>query len=268
MKRRLLSVLFAVLLVLSLCSCSTENSANTTDTTSKNLPELKIGFALYKPFFYLDKSGYYTGIDVEIATEACKRLGYKPVFVETSWEKLDSLLESGKVDCIWGRFIMNDRQDEYHWAGPYLKSPVVICTRTDNSISTLNDLKDMTVATFVNSYTESYFLGETNDDAPDIKALYTYSSLDDAFAAFNKGYADAVAGHKIGMEQYTKANPEDYQYLNFPLYVARLGIAFPLSSDTAITDSLNQIFHEMYGDGFMTSIMEKYELTSDYLVEE
>lgn len=267
MKRRLFSIIITVFLIVVLCSCAGKTDDSQNSDTSNHLPELKIGFALYTPYFYLDESGYYTGIDADIATEACKRMGYKPVFVKSTWEKLDSLLESGKIDCIWGRFVMNGRQDNYVWAGPYLKSPVVICTRADSNLQTLNDLKNMTVATFVNSYTESYFLGETDEEAPDIKALYTYSSLDDAFAAFNKGYVDAVAGHKNGLEQYTNSNPEDYHYMTSPLYVAQLGVAFPPSSDTSTANDLDAVFDAMYDDGFMSGIAKTYKLTSDYLLK-
>ena len=270
MKRRLFSTLLALLLILSLCACADRTSASSTvkeTAAQEDLPELKIGFALYEPFFYLDESGYYTGIDHDIAVEACKRLGRQPVFVETSWEKLDTLLDSGEIDCIWGRFVMNGRNDQYQWAGPYLKSPVVFCTRADETISSLNDLKDMTVATFVNSYTESYFLGNADEDAPDIKALYTYSSLREAFAAFDKGYADAVAGHRKGLEQYTKYNPEAYRYFSSPLYIAKLGVAFGTSYDSAFVDSLNDTLASMYADGFFQKIADSYELSSDYLME-
>lgn len=270
MRKRLFSIFFAVLLTFGLCACSDNTQVDHVDqkdTASNQLPELKIGFALYEPYFYLDESGYYTGIDEEIATEACRRIGYQPVFVKSSWEKLDSLLESEKVDCIWGRFVMNGRTDQYQWAGPYLKSPVVICTRADEPIHTLNDLKNITVATFVNSYTESYFLGKADEDAPDIKALYTYSSLRDAFAAFDKGYADAVAGHKNGLEQYTKKNPEAYRYFQSPLYIAKLGVAFQTSHDPAIVESLNDALETMYTDGFFQEIADSYGLSSDYLME-
>lgn len=270
MKRRLFSIFFAILLIFSLCACADKTTVSDTDNetiASNHLPELKIGFALYEPYFYLDESGYYTGIDHDIATEACKRIGYQPVFVETSWEKLDSLLESEKVDCIWGRFMINGRADQYQWAGPYLKSPVVVCTRADDPVDTLNDLKNMTVATFVNSYTESYFLGNADEDAPDIKALYTYSSLRDAFVAFDKGYADAVAGHKNGLEQYTKKNPEAYRYFQSPLYISKLGVAFRTSQDSAIVDSLNDALEAMYADGFFQELADSYGLSSDYLME-
>ena len=34
----------------------------------------------YEPYSYLDETGEFTGIDVDLAREACRRLGYRPEF--------------------------------------------------------------------------------------------------------------------------------------------------------------------------------------------
>lgn len=49
------------------------------------------------------------GIDVKIAEEAFGQLGYRTVFRKIDWEKKDELVESGKIDCIWGCFSMEGR---------------------------------------------------------------------------------------------------------------------------------------------------------------
>ena len=43
-----------------------------------------------------------TGIDVELATEAFKRMGYQVEVVQINWEKKKELVESGEIDCIMG----------------------------------------------------------------------------------------------------------------------------------------------------------------------
>lgn len=39
------------------------------------------------------------------------------------------MMENGTVDCIWGSFLMNGREDDYTWAGPYLNSRQVVAVR-------------------------------------------------------------------------------------------------------------------------------------------
>ena len=94
----------ALVLCLILCSCGGSKSSS-----DDGLPILTIGSDIYEPYFYVDKQ--YVGIDIDIATEACKRLGYKAVFKQIKWQTKDSYLESGEVDCLWGSFTMNGRED-------------------------------------------------------------------------------------------------------------------------------------------------------------
>ena len=268
MKKRILSIFFTLVLTLLLCACSTSTDiADQSSDSAGTLPRLKIGVASYKPYFYLGKDGNYTGIDKDIATEACERLGYQPVFVETTWNNQDTLLERGDIDCIWGRFSMSGRADVYQWTDPYLHSAIVICVRADSDIHTLKDLAGKTVAVMTNSRVEHYFLQETELTAPAIEKLYTYDSPEYTFAAFNKGYTDAVAGHKAGLKEYTKDKPSLYRFLDEPLYIADLGVAFSKDYDSAFVDQLSQTLKEMNKDGFIPAVIKDYDLDSVNILE-
>ncbi|MFR5846560.1 MAG: transporter substrate-binding domain-containing protein [Oscillospiraceae bacterium] len=52
-----------------------------------SLPHITIGSDTYPPFVYLDNNGDPTGIDVEIAVEAFRRMGYQAVFTTIDWEQ-------------------------------------------------------------------------------------------------------------------------------------------------------------------------------------
>ena len=45
------------------------------------MPELRIGVTVYAPFFYRNADGQFTGVDLELAEEACARLNLRPAFV-------------------------------------------------------------------------------------------------------------------------------------------------------------------------------------------
>ena len=89
-----------------------------------------IGGDNYPPFNYTDENGNLAGIDVEFAREAFHRMGYKPVFVNIDWENKKNLVEQGKIDCIWACFSVTGRENDYHWAGPYMLSRQVIAVKT------------------------------------------------------------------------------------------------------------------------------------------
>ena len=59
-----------------------------------------IGCDDYAPFSYTDENGSATGIDVDLAKEAFRRLGYTCEFKTIDWEKKNRMLENGEIDCI------------------------------------------------------------------------------------------------------------------------------------------------------------------------
>lgn len=90
------------------------------------LPALTVGSDTYPPYVYMDNNGDITGLDVEIAEEAFRRMGYRAEFTTIDWEKKTELVDSGEIDCIWDCFSMEGRENDYQWAGPYLVSRQVV----------------------------------------------------------------------------------------------------------------------------------------------
>ena len=53
-------------------------SCGGTDATDSDLPQILVGSDTYPPYIYLNNDGIPAGIDVEIATEAFRRMGMLP----------------------------------------------------------------------------------------------------------------------------------------------------------------------------------------------
>ena len=101
--------LAACLLTLAMCAallCSCGRTGKTDDYTAA-MPVIVVGSDNYPPFNYMGTDGAPTGIDVELATEAFGRLGYRAKFVTIDWEKKKELVENDTIDCIWGSFSMD-----------------------------------------------------------------------------------------------------------------------------------------------------------------
>ena len=109
------------------------------------LPEIVIGSDNYPPYNYVDTDGNATGIDVELATEAFKRMGYKARFIYIDWEDKKNLLADRTIDCAWGSFSMDGRENEYRWAGPYMISRQVVAVNMESDIYSLEDLEGKSV---------------------------------------------------------------------------------------------------------------------------
>ena len=146
MNKKVIFTLTAVLILFfMISSVSAENmldflnseEANQTNTEDN----LIIGFnAQFPPFGYKDANGEYTGFDIDLAKEVCKRnnwtLKLQPVIDWTS-KKLE--LDSGEIDCIWSEFTIDGRENDYTWSEPYFKNTPYIIVKSNSNINTLDD---------------------------------------------------------------------------------------------------------------------------------
>ena len=62
-------------------------SCGRTDAKNSGLPQIIVGSDTYPPYIYLNNDGVPAGIDVEIATEAFRRMGYTARFESIEWEQ-------------------------------------------------------------------------------------------------------------------------------------------------------------------------------------
>ena len=106
----------------------------------ENLPKIIIGSDEYQPYSYYNVDGAPQGVDVEMAREAFRRMGYAPVFRHVAWEDKDEALADGTVDCLWSGFMMNGCEDKYTWARLNLFSRLVAVVRADSAYADLADL--------------------------------------------------------------------------------------------------------------------------------
>ena len=275
MRKKGALILAVTAMLLLCCSCfgiysvndvskGTMTGKKTKTKVSTMLSELKIGTTVFAPYFYIGEDGKETGIDVDIAKEACKRIGYKPVFKQIIWGEQDKLLDAGAIDCVWCCLSMNGREARYQWAGPYMYSTEAIVVAKDSDIHSLSDLKGKVVGVEVDSKSEYFFL---NDKKMDVKTVSTYSSLEDAFTAFGKGYVDAVSDQTEALQNYTSEHEELYRYIETAVMKARLGVAFKKDNETGISAKLTDALNEMNKDGTMKSIIKKYGLKEENLLE-
>lgn len=259
-----------VLLLTAICvvwGCKVTKSVYN-NSKEENLPELIIGSDIYEPYTYINENGENTGIDVDIAREACRRIGYKPVFKQIMWDNKNEYLSSGEVDCLWGSFTMTGREEQYNWAGPYLYSRQVVVTAKDSGINCLADLEGKRVAVQVTSKPEEELLKRTNPNIPQTEIVYSMSNMKGLYASIRKRYVDAIAGHENALKVFVSSNSEQYRILDEVLGVSELGVAFAKGENDSIVEKLNQALRDMRNDGTITEIVEKYGLDANVVTGE
>lgn len=249
--KRLLAVLLALCGAL-LCGCGQR------ETETEELPVLVIGSDDYEPYFYLDEDGAYAGIDVEIAKAACERLGWTPDFRQIFWQEKDQLLANGEVDCLWGSFSMTGREDRYNWAGPYMYSRQVVIVQADSDIRTLADLNDKRISVQISTKPEELLLTHQVPGVEQVKNVYSLANVNDVFAALDKGYVDACAGHETAYRSFMGGRAGQYRVLDQELLRVGLGVAFYKEDDTGRVEALGDVLRELKEDGTTAGILERY----------
>ena len=237
-----------------------------TDAKNSDLPQILIGSDTYPPYIYLNNDGTPAGIDVEIATEAFRRMGYAARFEVIDWEQKTALVESGAIDCIWGCFSMQGRETLYRWAGPYMVSRQVVAVNADSSIQSLSDLAGKTVMVQSTSKPEDIFLSGSDPRIPQTVEVFSIEDRSVQYAMLACGYVDAIAAHETAILQYMKDSNAAFRILEEPLLVTGLGVAFAKNDSRGLDHQLNNTFAQMREDGTLERIVGKYlEHASQYL---
>ena len=252
-KRKIFTVvLIFSMLMATLAGC--DKADKVSDTTKK--PVIKIGSDNYPPYNFLNEDGIPTGIDVELATEAFRRMGYRTEIVQINWEKKKELVESGKIDCIMGCFSMEGRLNDYRWAGPYIASRQVVAVNENSDIHKLSDLKGKNLAVQSTSKPEGIFLKRTDKRIPKLGNLISLGHMELIYTFLGKGYVDAVAAHEESIVQYMKDYDTSFRILKEPLMVVGIGAAFAKNDDRGICEQMNQRLEEMHKDGTSLKIIK------------
>ncbi len=248
------------LICLALCVAPLSACRKNYDEDEKDMPILKIGCAVYEPYFFIDENGDHAGIDVELAREACRRMGYKAEFVVVDWSEKDDLLRDGAIDCAWSCFSMNDRYDDYDWAGPYASDRQVVAVLASSDIYTFEDLRDASVAVSITSLPASILLSKDDERIPPLKHVYCLEDIMECVSAMKREYVDACAGHEAAVINELDRSSVEYRILEEPLAITQIGVAFYRGKNADMRRDLHITLKKMDFDGYIKSVFESYGL--------
>ena len=219
-----------------------------------------VGFdAEYPPYGYKDEAtGDYTGFDLEMAEELCKRRGWTLVKQPINWDNKDAEIDSGSIDCIWNGMTYTGREEMYTWSEPYVDNSIVIAVNADSDIQTLADLAGKIVITQSES---SAYTALESEELADLRAsfqeLQQNPSYNTCFQDLKAGAVQAIAVD-IGVARYQLSNnPDQFRILDEPISTEQYAIAFKLGNEE-LRDQVMETLNEMVADGTFMEIAEHY----------
>jgi len=281
MMKKFAAMLLTGVIAFSLAACGGSTGATTsTDTAAEETAEAEteataeadaaaatdddttfvVGFdAEYPPYGYLDMAtNDYTGFDLELAEELCKRRGWTLEKKPINWDNKDAEIDSGSIDCIWNGMTYTGREALYTWSDPYVNNSIVMAVMADSDIQTAADLAGKIVITQSDS---SALTALESDELADLRATFAdlqqNPSYNTCFQDMQAGAVDAIAVD-IGVAQYQmRNNPDKFRILEEPIATEQYAIAFKLGNE-ALRDQVQETYDEMLADGTVMEIAQHY----------
>ena len=281
MKKKVMSLVMAGMMVLSLAGCNSKPAETTAATAASSEAESEseaasaeeaseagtdavtaggtftVGFDQdFPPMGFIGNDGEYTGFDLALARETATRLGLDFVPQPIAWDSKDMELDSGNVDCIWNGFTMNGREDNYTWTDAYMNNEQVFVVLADSEIQMVADLAGKVVAVQVDSSAEAAL-----KDDPDLVAtfgtLQTVPDYNTALQDLQMGAVDAVAMDSIVAGFQIEQRGDGFRWLDETLAAEQYGVGFK-KGNTELRDQVQKVLEEMAADGTLAKISEEW----------
>ncbi len=229
------------------------------------------GVTLYDPMNYKDSNGDWTGFDTEFALLVGEKLDMDVEFQEIKWEYKYSELESGSINCIWNGFTANssesdgtERKDLVDFSYSYMKNQQCIVVKSENAdkYNTLENLSGKTAAAEKGSAGEPVADEIVGDNGKVMGA----SAQVDTLTEVKSGAVDFVvmdillAQSLVGQGSYDDLVIADIE-LDSEVY------AIGFKKDSELKDKVNKAMKELYDDGKLEELAEKYGLENSLVLD-
>ena len=215
----------------------------------------------YPPYGFVGDDGNLTGFDIDLATEVAERNGWDLQLEAIDWDAKDALLNQGTINCIWNGFTMEGREGKYAFSKPYMHNEQVVVVKADSGIDSLEALAGKNVMTQVDSAALDVLEDEEGQKALADTfaggAAQTIGDYNNAFMQLESGAVDAVACDLSIADYQMAAKPGVFVKLE-PLSTENYAVGFAKDGDAAMVDAVNKTLKEMYDDGTIAKLCEKW----------
>lgn len=275
---KILSLLLAVVLIMSLAACGKDDNASKTNLTQPsatpssdtNLPEnnepageefttVEAGKlhmsteATFPPYEMIQDDGTFEGIDIEIAQAIAEKLGLELVIDDMDFDSALVAVQNGQSDIAMAGITVNEeRMAVMDFSDTYAKGVQVIIVKEGSAIATVDDLGNAELIGTQRGTTGYIYCSD--DYGEDHVVAYDNGAT--AVQALLNGQVDAVVIDNEPAKAFVAANDGlvilDTEYAN-----EDYAIGFT-KGNTALLNAVNNALAELKADGTFQKIIDKY----------
>ena len=285
MKKKIIAVLVAAGMVVSLAACggssqtatgtaeTVESAAETAESTAAEAAESTAAEAAtadaelvtvtegkltmstnaaFPPYEMTTDSGDLEGIDIEVAGAIAKKLGLELQVDDMDFDAALLAAQQGKSDIVMaGVSVTEERQKVMEFSDSYATGVQVIIVKEDSEIASVEDLDGKMIGTQRGTTGNIYCTDDYGEDH-----ITAYDNGLTAVQALMNGQVDCVVIDQEPAKAFVAANQGlkilDTEYVSEDYAI---GMA---KGNTALQSAVNKALAELQEDGTVQSIVDKY----------
>jgi polar amino acid transport system substrate-binding protein len=261
MRKQTSLVIVALLAVTLLAACGKkEATPQSTAAAPAPAPAAMIVVGLddnFPPMGFRDESNTLVGFDIDLASEAGKRLGAEVSFKPIDWNAKEAELSSKRVDVLWNGLTITDaRKEKILFTTPYLENRQIIIVTEGSPVNSKADLAGKVVGV----QDGSSAIEAVEKDAATAKSLQELKKFGDNVTALmdlSVGRLDALVVDEVVGRYYTTKKPGEYRVLEENFGTEDYGVG-TRKDDTELMARLQKAMDEMKNDGSAAAISTKW----------
>lgn len=218
----------------------------------------------YPPLQFVDpKTGEAIGWEYDAINELAKRLNFKAVIENSSWDAMIPAVSEGQFDIgMTGITIKEDRKEKVDFSDPYMRSEMFMLVRTDEqrftdgpSFAEYDEGLVGAQAGTTPFYVAVYDMLDGDEQNPRIKLFETFGA---SVQALMVGDVDVVLTDGTAGQGYVDANPDALKIIGDSMGTEDFGFIFPKGSE--LVAPVNAGIASMKSDGTLETLNRRWFL--------
>ena len=211
----------------------------------------------FPPMGFRSDDNEIVGYDIDLGREVAKRLGVDFKAQPIDWAAKEMELETGKIDCIWNGFSINEeRKQALSFTEPYLNNEQVLVVRKADNIKSLADMAGKVIG--IQSGSSAQDAIDTEPEfAASLKEIVKYKENITALNDLDIGGVDGVVMDSVVASYAISQSNKPFELMPEALATEAYGIAFR-KSEPELRDAAYAALQEMAADGTIEAISKKW----------
>ncbi|MDR2073127.1 MAG: ABC transporter substrate-binding protein [Spirochaetaceae bacterium] len=251
-------------LIVTAAGCREKPGAESgTESGTSTLKEgvLSVGMEIgYPPMEFYDEDGKTPlGFDVDMAKALAEKLGLQLELIDTAWDGIFAGVDTSKYDCIISSVTLTeDRQTQYAFTKPYLANSQLLVVRKDsaNKPASLDAVQGLRLTYQAETTSDTLATQWIESTGAGVK-VFEYDKVMNCFDELTLNRVDVILVDSVVAAEYLSKPDNPYEITAEVSNDEVLAICLK-KDNTALVDALNTALDELYADGTLEAISQKF----------